>query len=128
MAVAVGRAWVGAGASVGQAQRCGVPIADRVCCPQATVNIAPTPAEGEEMFAVAHIYASFNDTFVVRAAWRRLHSGRGCGVAVPLSRSWPGVARGDCTSTVAVAGVRLLSAAAPAHHRLPSPCCWLCST
>ena len=33
---------------------------------QATLNVAPTPAEGEEMFAVAHIYASFNDTFVVR--------------------------------------------------------------
>ena len=65
-----------------------------MCCPQATVNIAPTPAEGEEMFAVAHIYASFNDTFVVRAAWRRLHSVRGCGVAVTLALvAWRGAWR-----------------------------------
>ena len=30
-------------------------------------------AEGEEYFAVAHIFASFNDTFVVRAASTRPH-------------------------------------------------------
>ena len=29
------------------------------------VTLAPKVAEGEEYFAVAHIFASFNDTFVV---------------------------------------------------------------
>jgi hypothetical protein len=33
------------------------------------VTLAPKVAEGEEYFAVAHIFASFNDTFVVSAAW-----------------------------------------------------------
>jgi len=30
------------------------------------VKLGPQAAPGEEIFAVAHIYASFNDTFVVR--------------------------------------------------------------
>jgi len=29
-------------------------------------TLVPKIAEGEEYFAVAHIFASFNDTFVVR--------------------------------------------------------------
>ena len=29
-------------------------------------TLAPKVADGEEYFAVAHIFASFNDTFVVR--------------------------------------------------------------
>ena len=32
------------------------------------VKLGPSRHEGEEIFAVAHIYASFNDTFVVSAA------------------------------------------------------------
>jgi len=45
--------------------RCWRVLRCRWCVQQATLNVAPTPAEGEEMFAVAHIFASFNDTFVV---------------------------------------------------------------
>ena len=30
------------------------------------VNLGPQVREGEEVFGVARIYASFNDTFVVR--------------------------------------------------------------
>jgi len=32
----------------------------------------PNPREGEHVFGVAHIFASFNDTFVVRLASARL--------------------------------------------------------
>ena len=35
------------------------------------MTLAPKVAEGEEYFAVAHIFASFNDTFVVSTC---LHS------------------------------------------------------
>lgn len=31
------------------------------------LNLGPKAAEGEHVFGVAHIFASFNDTFVVRA-------------------------------------------------------------
>jgi small subunit ribosomal protein S14e len=31
---------------------------------EATVSLGPQVAEGELVFGVAHIYASFNDTFV----------------------------------------------------------------
>ncbi len=31
------------------------------------LNLGPKAAEGEYVFGVAHIFASFNDTFVVRA-------------------------------------------------------------
>jgi hypothetical protein len=37
------------------------------------VKLGPTVREGEDVFGVAHIYASFNDTFVVRVdcpVWR----------------------------------------------------------
>jgi hypothetical protein len=33
--------------------------------PKEEVSLGPKVKEGEEVFAVAHIYASFNDTFVV---------------------------------------------------------------
>lgn len=33
---------------------------------QEVVKLGPTVKEGEYVFGVAHIYASFNDTFVVR--------------------------------------------------------------
>lgn len=32
--------------------------------PQEVVTLGPQVAEGENVFGVAHIYASFNDTFV----------------------------------------------------------------
>ena len=33
----------------------------------------PNPCQGEHVFGVAHIFASFNDTFVVRILSRGVH-------------------------------------------------------
>ena len=42
-------------------------MAPKVKAPKQTENtqLGPQAREGEEVFGVAHIYASFNDTFVV---------------------------------------------------------------
>ncbi|RWW44094.1 hypothetical protein BHE74_00050180, partial [Ensete ventricosum] len=33
------------------------------------VTLGPAVREGEQVFGVAHIFASFNDTFIVRYNW-----------------------------------------------------------
>jgi small subunit ribosomal protein S14e len=34
-----------------------------------TVTLGPTVREGEHVFGVAHVFASFNDTFIVSVAF-----------------------------------------------------------
>jgi len=36
----------------------------KTAAPENTVSLGPQVAEGENVFGVAHIFASFNDTFV----------------------------------------------------------------
>lgn len=40
------------------------------------IPLGPTLGKDEEFFAVAHIFASFNDTFVVSRQWRTAAGGR----------------------------------------------------
>ena len=76
------------------------------------VTLGPAVREGEHVFGVAHIFASFNDTFIVRRSNPRFHShpilGEGfvetseklkltcvfvCGVAACDGSVWKGDAR-----------------------------------